>query len=114
MLASGKLRTRLSIQRRAINQDASGEQSTSWNEIAITSGMIEGLSGRELLMAQAVRADTTHRVTIRYYPGLLTNDRLVYTSPEGRLFYYNITHVVDVEMRHRVLECTVAEGLATG
>jgi SPP1 family predicted phage head-tail adaptor len=72
-------------------------------------GEINPLAGRELELAQAINAEVTHQVTLRYRPGVTVAHRLVY---QGRIF--NITNVLDVETRHRTLELACSEGLNNG
>lgn len=68
MVAAGKLRHRLAIVRPSDpNQtDDYGQPSTIPATVATVWGSVESLSGRELLLAQQVNAETTHRVTLRY------------------------------------------------
>ena|ERR1051326_9182010 len=58
---------------------------------------IEDLSGLELIRAQKVAAKVTHRVTVRYRPGLLANMRIVF---EGRTF--NVEVVLDQNVRRTI------------
>lgn len=115
MLAAGQLRRRVAIQSRATTVDAVGQISQTWS--TVLSGVpahIEPLSGRELIAAAAVQSSITHRVTVRYHrdlaaPVAANARRVVYGD---RVF--NVSAVLNIDERNRVIEMLAEEGLSNG
>jgi SPP1 family predicted phage head-tail adaptor len=71
----GKARHRLALQAVSTVADALGGQSEMWATEATIWARVEPLSGRELVQAQQVASEATHRVTIRYRTGVTTAKR---------------------------------------
>ena len=80
---SGRLRHRIAIQSKVETQDSMGGVIETWTTIATRWGSIEPLQPRELFQAQQVDARISHRIGLRYYPGLTSEHRLVY---DNRIF----------------------------
>lgn len=78
------LRQRIMIQAKTETRDARGGVTETWTTIATRWGSIEPLSAREILNAQQVDARVSHRVTLRYYPGLTPEHRLL---KDARVFH---------------------------
>ena len=106
-ITAGKLRHRISIQRKVSNDDGMGGGVMSWQEIKSTRAMITPLSGRESLQAQRIEAETTHRLYMRYFADLEQADKVVY---DGRDF--NIKAIINIEERNKYLELQCKEGVA--
>lgn len=71
-LAAGDLRHRVTLERPAEpgDQDTFGEPDDLWSvEAADLYGLVEDLSGNRLTQAQALAAEATTQVTIRWRPG---------------------------------------------
>lgn len=101
-----ELRQRVQIQTRDSSQDATGQPSTNWQTAHEVYASIEPISGAELDLVASMQIKTTHKVTIRYLPGLTgKNQRVVY---QGRIF--SIVSVRDFEERHRTLAIYCEEG----
>lgn len=109
MLRVGDLNRQVSLQQRTSARDTFGQGSVTWTEIAKVMAAIKPLSGRELQIAQAMNAEVTHEVTIRWRRTINAGMRLVYQS---RIF--DIHSIVDVEMRHEALQLSCGEGLTGG
>lgn len=110
----GALRKRIVLQSRATTQDATGQEATSWSDVATLWSQIEALSGREVMAAQAVQSEVTHRITVRYRsefanPVAVARLRAVYN---GRIF--NISSCTNVDERNRTIELMASEGLNNG
>lgn len=113
----GNLRRRIAFQARSSTVDTFGQQQTTWSDASGLSAVpaeLEALAGRELQTAQAINAEVTHRITVRYHP-LLGNPvavaamRINYT---GRIF--NILASMNVDERNREIEILASEGLNQG
>lgn len=108
-MRAGKLNRRVVIESCATTQDAYGQRLTTWSTLANAWAYIKPLAGYELVAAQAVHAETTHQVDIRYQAGITTAHRVNFS---GRLF--NIVAVLDIDMGHRALRLLCSEGLNQG
>lgn len=110
---AGALNRRVTVQQRATGHDAYGQESETWNTLFTTWASIETLDGRELLAAQAIATESTHRLTFRYRATLAVIDgtkcRVMY---QGRIF--NIKSLDDVDTRHEYFEALCTEGLNAG
>ena len=71
-LEAGKLRHRVELLSPTGAQDTfGGTSATGLASFATVWASVEALTGRELFAAQQVVAEVTHRVTMRYMPGVL-------------------------------------------
>ncbi len=74
---TGDMRHRVQIQRRLESRNEIGEVEVNFQTIATRWCAIEPLTAKELLAAQQVQADVSHKIKMRYYAGLTPKDRLV-------------------------------------
>jgi SPP1 family predicted phage head-tail adaptor len=100
----GKLRHRVTIQNKVTLPDGYGGVTSTWQDVATVWASVEPLNGRELYAAQQVKAELTHRITMRYLAGV---------KPEMRVLFGNRTFaieaVIDPEERRKVLQLLCAE-----
>lgn len=113
-MRAGTLRHRVTIQQRSTTTDALGQPTTTWSDVATVWADVSPLSGRELLAAQAARAQINGIVTIRYQrqfsdPVAMAARRILYGS---RIL--NITASRDVDEMHQLIELTYTEGANDG
>jgi SPP1 family predicted phage head-tail adaptor len=111
---STQINKRISLQQRSIAQDASGAQVDSWTDLGDLWASIEPLNGRELIAAQAVQSEISHKITIRYQsqfanPQQIAAMRIKY---KGRLF--NIHGSINIGEANRKIEILATEGLNPG
>lgn len=106
-MRAGRLRKRIIIEERAATQDAAGQPVGAWTTFWACSADVQPLSGRELLAAQAVESAVSHRVRLRYTPGITAAMRI--NLGGGRLL--NILAVRIRDERNRELELDCEEGL---
>lgn len=105
------LRHRVALEAEAPAPDGGGGQGDPWaaaTTVATLRACITPLRGRERLQAQQLEAGVTHRILLRYRPGVTARQRLRYGA---RVF--NIRAVINVEERNRWLEILAEEGVAT-
>mgnify|MGYP001579842145 CR=1 FL=1 len=96
----------MSIQENQVKEtDSTGAEVENWVTIARCWMSIEPLRGQEFFAAQQINATATHRVGLRYRPGLTAKHRLMF---EGRIFH--VGPPLNPEERNRELElmCTEA------
>ncbi len=76
-MRAGKLKHRVQIERYTEARDTTtGELDESWNVVDTVWANVRPLLGRERFQAQQVKADITDEVSIRYYPGITSKDRI--------------------------------------
>jgi SPP1 family predicted phage head-tail adaptor len=114
MAGAAKRRHQVQVQAPSVGKDALGGASQSWTTLFSTAVAITPLSGRELVAAQAMHAEVTHKVegTFRAEwanPVAAARFRIVFGT---RVF--NIHDVQNVEERNRDVLITVSEGLNDG
>jgi SPP1 family predicted phage head-tail adaptor len=98
-MRGGNLRTPITIRRAIETQSATGDYDTTWVTIASPYAQVEGLDGREMMMARALQGVSSYRVTIRYRDGILADDQIHFTDVST----LNITSVADPDGRRRTL-----------
>lgn len=83
-MRAGSLRHSVSIENYTTARGANGTETQSWSAAETVWASIEQLSGRELMIARQIKADATHRITMRYTSNLTAKSRVVFGS---RVFY---------------------------
>lgn len=115
-LQAGRLRHRISLQRRAalldsngdVQQDpTTGEVSYAWSELTELWAAIEPLSGREFIQSQATQSKVTGRIVIRHYTNINAGMRIVHNGT-----VYNIEAILpDKESGLEYLTILTSEGV---
>lgn len=67
-VSPGALRNRIEIEKNASTTDLAGGQVDAWEHFVTVWARIETLSGKRLVAAQALAAEVTHEILIRYRP----------------------------------------------
>lgn len=100
MIKSGSMRERITIEAPTESRSPLGEATLSWATFATVWASVDGLSSREMLQAQQANAIASHKIRIRFLPGLLHTHRVVW---RGRTM--EIASVVERENRtmHEIL-----------
>jgi SPP1 family predicted phage head-tail adaptor len=107
----GSLRQRIEIQAEAATGDGGGGQTDPWASSVVVATVwanVEPLRGDERLRAMQLEDVVTHKITIRYRPGITARMRVKFGA---RLL--NIRAVIDPQEQQRVLELMCEEGVAT-
>ena len=65
-LASGRLRSRVTIRRLTIGDDGHGGPTRTWNTLATVAAEVISQNGREAVIAGALQGVSAYRVTIRW------------------------------------------------
>jgi SPP1 family predicted phage head-tail adaptor len=118
-MRAGDLRRRIQVQSRQTTIDTYGQQSTTWASVlSDLPAAIDPMSGRELLAAQSINAEITHKITVRYHllladPIKVAGYRVVYTNG-GVTRYFNVASCINVEERNREINLMATEGLNQG
>lgn len=113
-MQAGLLRKRMAFQQRGSAVDSFGQQVTTWTDVFTVWCAIEPLSGRELLSAQAVQSEVSHKITVRFRPELANPSAAAALrgSYNGRIF--NVSAAINLDQRNRTIELQASEGLNNG
>jgi len=80
MIDAGRLRDRVTVQIASGTTNSLGEQVLSWSNSSAVWASVEGVSARESLGLGQQEIGVTHRVRMRYLPGLTQNMRFSWRS----------------------------------
>lgn len=102
---AGELRQEIKICDADLNQDGSGGVvSTNATPFATTRAKIGTMVGKELEAAQQVVSEVTHKITIRYRPGIFARQVVLYGDR-----FFTIEYVSNVNERNVKLELLCIE-----
>lgn len=110
----GELNRYVAIQQRDTAADSFGEQVPTWTTLKSVYVKIEALTGRELVAAQAVASEVSHRITAQYEalfadPKIVAKYRVLYGT---RIF--DVSACLNIDEDNRVIELLALEGLSLG
>jgi SPP1 family predicted phage head-tail adaptor len=80
MIDPGKLRERITVQIASGTTNALGETVLAWADSSAVWASVEGVSAREALAAGQQETTISHKVRLRYLPGLSQNMRFSWRS----------------------------------
>jgi SPP1 family predicted phage head-tail adaptor len=80
MIDPGKLRERVTVQIASGSTNALGETVLAWSNSSAVWASVEGVSAREALAAGQQETSITHRLRLRYLPGLTQQMRFSWRS----------------------------------
>jgi SPP1 family predicted phage head-tail adaptor len=80
MIDPGKLRERVTVQIASGTTNALGETVLAWANSSAVWASVEGVSAREALAAGQQETTISHKVRLRYLPGLSQNMRFSWRS----------------------------------
>lgn len=104
-MRSGELRHKVQLQKLGGRvDDGYGGGSESMSDIATVYASIEPLTGSEILRAGQLDSNITHRIRIRYYPGVTPRWQVKYGTRQ-----FDINSVADIEERHIQMELMCTE-----
>ncbi|HSX49935.1 MAG TPA: phage head closure protein [Cellvibrio sp.] len=107
----GRLNKKGMFQRRIETRDEFGQKSIGYEDIFANKVSVEiiPVSGRELLAAQQIKGEVTHRIRCRFRHGLTFAVRFVYRN---RIF--DLQAVIDPREVGVMLEIMAKEGVTNG
>ena len=103
-MRSGDLRQVLVLQSPPSGVGDRGERTGSWTDVATGRAKVESLSGDEVIQANQMAGQVTHRVTMRFRTGLNVKQRFKFGTR-----YLNVGYVNDIEERGRWVQCLCRE-----
>ena len=80
-MQSGKLKHSVEIQFPSHTEDASGDPVLDgWTTFATVWAFVKPLSGREIVQAQQLHAETNHSISLRFMKGINTSQRVLFNG----------------------------------
>lgn len=77
----GELRHRITLQKLTNSQDSFGQQiEDNWMDIITVWASIEPLVGKQYFAAEQVQSEISHKIKIRYLPGITPDMRIKYST----------------------------------
>ena len=115
-IEAGRLRHRISLQRKIQTQDATtGAVTETWQEVAKLWAAIEPLSAREFIQSQTMQAQIVARIVIRHREDIDATMRAVHQRPGKPDKIYNIHGVLaDKDSGLEYLTLPVSAGVNQG
>ena len=80
MIDPGKLRERVTVQIASGTTNTLGETVLTWGDSSAVWASVEGVSAREALISGQQETTVSHRVRLRYLPGLTSQHRFSWRS----------------------------------
>lgn len=80
MIQAGELRERVTVQIASGATNALGETVLTWNNSTAVWASVQGVSAREALARSQQDTNVTHKVRLRYLPGLTSQMRFAWRS----------------------------------
>lgn len=110
MIAAGRLNKRIQIQVRVPIKDEFGHTDKSpWSTIATVWAVVEPISGRQLIASEQVLAEITHKIVMRYRPGITPDHRIAMGSRT-----FKIEYPINVREKNVLLELLCSEVVGHG
>ncbi len=106
----GKLNKRITLQRMVHKKDEMGQDKPVWEDWKTLWATVKPMKSTEYKFIEKLAPEVTHRIYIRYRPGVTADMRIIY---HGRTL--NIAGPpVDVDERHELLEIQAEEAYERG
>ena len=106
VLRIGRLRHKVIIEEVTETRDSYGGVTETWGTFAITKASVEPLAGREYFAAKQDQAETTHKIRMRYIPGIGAKMRVRFGV---RVF--DVLQPLNIEERNKELLLMAKEAL---
>lgn len=100
----GELRHRVTLQYQTKVSDGMGGENVTWADSDTVWAAIWPVSAKEIIQAGAHSMSATHRIRIRYRSDITARWRIRNGSR-----YYNLTSIVNPEMKNKWLDLVVTE-----
>lgn len=111
---SGDMKQRVQWQKSIETLDEYGDSVASWMTVQTLWAAVVPLSGRELVNSLQVRADISHKITMRYAT-ILPEDRFVWSDPySGQDTIFNIGQILNRESNGRYLDILATQSNVGG
>lgn len=103
-MRAGQKRHRITIETPTSTQDGQGASAITWGTLVKTWAAIWPLRGREFFESKQLGGEISHRLRIRYYPGIGIKERIKFGTR-----YLKINSIIDLDERNEELELMCTE-----
>ena len=114
-LRRGELTRYVAVQALTGSTDSFGQPVQTWTTLKNVYAKIEALSGREIVVAQAINTEVTHRITVQYDDDLWADPRVVASR---RILYgsrvFDIRSMENIDEANRAVALQAFEGVTRG
>ena len=107
MIEPGEMQTKVVYQTQSSTTDAVGQPVKAWTDAFACWAAVRPLSAKELYYGQSTRSETTHRIAIRWRPGVTAEGRFLVANDRARVF--KIFSVVNTDEAREELIILAAE-----
>lgn len=107
-IRAGLLRHDILIRRAGLIDDGKGGQTRGWGTVAQLRAQVEGMDGREAMIAHALQGTRTWRITIRFRSDIEESDQIRLSNGTD----LNITSITDPDGRRIQLQIIATTGSA--
>lgn len=107
-MEAGRLRHRVTIQRRLESRDTYGGEAETWSDVATVWAEISPLIGREYIEARQETGELPVKIRMRYRSGIQADMRLQWTDETAAVHRYELTappQNVEGRRREMILMC---------
>lgn len=108
MIAAGKLKHQVTIERPVRTTDDAGNIATAWETVATAWANVTPLRDGEIARERHAQLETTHRVTIRWTANVNRESRLTFTT-NGTARVLHVIGLRDPDEGRAILEITAKE-----
>ncbi len=119
-LRRGELNRYVEVQKKSGTEDSFGGEVQDWTALKSVYAKIEVLQGRELVAAQAIVTEVSHRITVQYDIDLWADPkaaiamRIVYRKPGVVDRIFDIRACMNIDEEDRAIELLAFEGMTNG
>lgn len=100
----GEFRHTITFQESSGTQDDYGELIDDWKDVITVKAAIYPISGKEFYAAETVNSEVTHKINMRYKPGLKPSMRVKFKDR-----YFNIISIINFQERNVELQLMCKE-----
>jgi SPP1 family predicted phage head-tail adaptor len=95
-MRSGPLRHKVTIRTYTKSRDSYGAEVETWADFAEVWASVEPLIGREYMASKQISAEVSHKIRMRYIPGLLPTMKILWGARE-----FEVVSIMDVQERNQ-------------
>jgi SPP1 family predicted phage head-tail adaptor len=103
-LNNGNLRHRITFQKQTEAQNDYGEEIKDWVDEATVWASINPISGKEFFSAEKVSSEVSHKINMRYTPGISPDMRIRFNER-----FFSIISVINFQERNIELQLLCKE-----
>lgn len=100
----GEFRHVIKFQKQSDQQNSYGENNDNWVDVMNTRAGIYPMSGKEFFVAETVNSEVSHKINMRYMPGITPDMRIMFGERA-----FSIVSVINFQERNIELQLLCKE-----